>query len=278
MTDQPTRLVRFYAASLRFLLRGFTLARACFNGLWLGLLSHRALQRIDAYYYAGGFGAGVREYDYLSESYNLRGLWPWESEALDRFFPDRRHILLVSAGAGRELIALVRAGFQVDAFECHDGLRAAGNALLERHSLAARIRSVPRDHGPAGTADYDGAIVGWGAYMLIPGRQQRIRFLAELRQRIRDDAPILLSFFSREGDRRGFFIVALLANLCRLPFFRPRIEIGDNLIPNFAHFFVRAEIEAELDAAGFRLAHYTSRGYPHAVGVAGRAPCTRALT
>jgi hypothetical protein len=46
------------------------------------------------------------------------------------------------------------------------------------------------------------------------------------------------------------------------------VEIGDDLAPNYVHYFTRSEIASELSEAGFALQCYSPEPYGHAVGVA----------
>jgi hypothetical protein len=47
-----------------------------------------------------------------------------------------------------------------------------------------------------------------------------------------------------------------------------RVEVGDSLIPNYAHYFTREELQAEMKEGGFELTFCDTRDYGHGVGVA----------
>jgi hypothetical protein len=49
---------------------------------------------------------------------------------------------------------------------------------------------------------------------------------------------------------------------------RDRVEVGDSLIPNYAHYFTREELQAEMKEGGFELTFCDTRDYGHGVGVA----------
>ena len=222
------------------------------SGLWLGLLDGDALAAVDEAMYAGG--------GYLGDEHNLRGLFPWEETALDEWFAGRRRLLLVGAGGGRELVALAARGLSVDAYECNPALVAAGNDLLERRGVDARIALLPRDEAPGGGGPYDGGLVGWSAYMLMPGRERRIRFLRGMHDRLQPGAPLLLSFWTRmEGAPRPPRVVRV-ANTVRRMLGRPRVDLGDDLAPNYLHSFTEAEVRAEMTEGGFQMMRFVPHG------------------
>lgn len=231
-------------------------------GLWLGLLDRPWLHRLDELVYD-------RDRRYLDPEYNRRGLWPWEEQAIREHFADRRRLVVIAAGGGREVLALIRLGFAVEAFECHPSLRNLANSILAEEGVGARVEACERDLCPAGAGRADGAIVGWGAYTLIAGRARRVALLAELRAWLPAGAPILLSFFvQRPGSEAAFRRVAAIAGRIRRLRGAEPPELGDALDPNFQHYFDRESVEAELAAAGFQMVHFTTEGYAHAVGLA----------
>src|ERR1700687_1045137 len=81
------------------------------QSLGLGLLDQEELVRLTVQRFESS--------TYLEPAYNAgSGLWLWEREALRRFFPPGGRILVGAAGSGREMIALHRAGYFVQGFEC----------------------------------------------------------------------------------------------------------------------------------------------------------------
>ena len=100
--------------------------------------------------------------------------------------------------------------------------------------------------------------------MLIPGRQRRIAFLAGARANLASGAPLLLSFFVRPPGRY-LSVVHAVATAVRRVGGREAPELGDALSPNFVHYFSRAEIVAELAAAGFACAKVRAAPYGHAL-------------
>lgn len=257
-------VVRLYFWSRHLVARAVMSVHACFDGIWLGLLSADELRAIDEAYYN-------QEDMYVGEEYNRRGLWAWERESLEQFFAGRKRLLVAGAGGGREVLALRELGYDAIGFECNARLVDFANNLLSAQGVGGEVLPAARDEVPLGLGRYDGIIVGWGAYMLIMGREARIDFLRSLRQYVSDDGPILMSFFTRSEDRLFFRVNAAIANLLRAALGRQRLEVGDALSPNYVHCFTEREVSGELAEAGFELVSYETRDYGRAVGIA--RPC-----
>jgi hypothetical protein len=252
-------------------------AWACFTGLWLGILQREGLHAIDEEYYtrskrgnSGRTRQPVRsgEPNYHSEEYNRSGLWGWEQKVLTDYFAGCKRLLLIGAGGGREVLALLRLGYDVDGFESHPDLVPAASELLQAEGYDSAVHLVPRDEAPNTGAIYDGIIVGWGMYMLVQGRERRINLLRQLRVQIRSRGPILISFYYRTTTPRIYKVAALIANLIRRVLRRPPVEVGDWLQPEYVHFFTQDEITSELSEGRFRTIHHSTTEYGHAIGIA----------
>lgn len=258
---RPSLRLRFYVFSTRLLNALLALIHAAFVGFWLGVLRHDDLHNLDAQYYN-------RQSMYGDDSYRRGGLFRWEREAIERHFSACRRLVVTAAGSGREVLALYRMGYAVDGFECNPNLAAQANALLEEFGCEPLVSVCQRDVCPVLTGKYGGAIVGWGSFMLIPRRRRRIQFLRELRKALSPQAPILVSFYTLESRRRRLTIARAIGNAIRRLRGVELLESGDDLGPNYVHRFTRGEVAETLLAAGFRMAHFDSTEYGHAVGLA----------
>jgi 2-polyprenyl-3-methyl-5-hydroxy-6-metoxy-1,4-benzoquinol methylase len=243
--------VRAFLAANAVWKRALALSQAVFDGVWLGVLQRDDLHTIDQRFYDRS--------TYQGDAHNLRGLLPWEIAALESFGGCKR-LLLIGAGGGREVLALSRMGYEVEGYECNAALVAYAEDFLPRQGCTSRVRYLPRDTVPPAGEPFDGIILGWGAYTLMPGRAHRVDLLRRLRPLIRPGGPLLLSFFTRSGDGPRFRISARVANGIRTVLRRERVERGDAIGPNFMHYFVAAEIEAELREAGWEPRSYTPHG------------------
>lgn len=239
---------------------------AWIDGFWLGMFDREALARLDELHYGTLVErGGGNPYTYSDENWNTSGLFPWEAAAVDEHLPPGGRVVVTGAGGGREVLALRKRGFDAIGYEPHPGLVATGRAILERCGHADRLHESARDHFPAAADRCDAVVVGWGSYMLIPGRARRLAFLEAARERLAGGGPVLLSFFVRAPEDRSFHRLAATANRVRGLRRLEAAEVGDALRPNYAHFFTRAEIEQELADAGFEVVGFEPRPYGHAV-------------
>ncbi|WP_376696626.1 hypothetical protein [Wenzhouxiangella sp. EGI_FJ10305] len=234
-----------------------------------GLVSGLALGLFDRedFHYLDQLNAG-RSGKWSSERHNLRGLLPWERDAIRTWFPASGRLLITAVGGGREVLALEPMGYELEAFECNLQLAEAANQHLRNRGFRSRVSTCPRDSAPQVDGMFDGIIVGWGSYTLVMGRDTRIAFLQALSQSIPEGAPLLLSYFKRENppvisDRVQHKIASWIRRLRDASC----LDENDVMDWNFRHRFNDDEIESELAAAGFRAVHISDEDYPHAVGI-----------
>jgi hypothetical protein len=251
--------VRFYFRVYRAMERFSTLVSMGYSGFWLGVLTSEQLHAIGEVRYGG-------ESFYWTDEYNKKGLWGWEKRVVERDFAGHGHLLLAAAGGGREVFALRQLGIQVDGFDADAGLVRFANEFLEREGMTPDIKLAPWDRCPDFDGKYDGVIVGWGGYTHIRGRERRVMFLRELRDRVAVGSPILLSFYTVTVDNRLFRGIPRIGNVLARIFRRDRVEFGDCLIPNYAHFFTEEQIKSELKESGFEMISFEKVEYGHSVG------------
>ncbi|AFZ34577.1 hypothetical protein Sta7437_0997 [Stanieria cyanosphaera PCC 7437] len=233
-----------------------------FAGFWLGILNRKTLQLADRIFYDN-------DSMYQDEAYNRSGFWDWEVQAIQDYFESSKKILVAGAGGGREIYALHKSGYQADGFECNPNLVEFANNFLSKEGINSQVKIAPRDTCPTFNQVYDGLIVGWGAYTNIQGKQHRIEFLKQMRSQVKNQAPLLLSFFPRKGNNLSYKLIALIGNLIRSLPWAEKIELGDSLLPHriFVHYFTKEEIEYELNEAGFKLIFFANDNYGYAIGV-----------
>jgi hypothetical protein len=248
---------RWIAAASRFLVdlrrRLRLLGRVAFVGFWLGVLDRRTLHVIDDLAYR-------RRPLYQNPEYNRRGLFEWEREAIESYFPDRGRLTVIGAGGGREVLALSAMGYDVAGVECNRVLIEAANRLLREAGSGSTVSWLPRDAAPRDRGHLDGAIVGWGAYTLMVGSQRRIRFLRGLAESLASGAPVLISFNTWDGRVRHVRWIHLVANTIRRILRREPVEPGDDLAPSFIHHFTAQQVERELSEGGYELREFREQG------------------
>ena len=245
----------------------FALANALFDGFWLGMLDRDSLAQFDELHYdtrrerVGGGAA----YSYDDDRWNLRGLSDWERAAIEDHFPSSGRIVVTGAGGGREVLGLLGRGYDAVGYEPHPRLVQAGSALLERRGHGQRLFVSRRDAFPAEVGACDAVVVGWGSYALMSGRHRRVEFLRGARASLPAGAPLLVSFFTRDGGERLLTTVSRTANVVRRVRRAEPTDVGDALSPNFVHLFAEEELTNELKAAGFVVQEYRRHPYGHAV-------------
>ena len=249
----------------RWVNRLVNLAKAMHKGFWLGCLNADDLNALTANRYTASK-------EFTSRQYFESGLSDWELPVVERYFRNGSRILVAAAGTGREVLALRKAGFNAEGFECSPTLLKTGQEFFAALGHSNPVFFCLPDNVPPGRAEYDGLIVGWGGYTHIPTRVRRIAFVRALRGRALADAPLMLSFLTRDErsryDRLSYRVARLIGALFRRAQEPP--EPGDDLeLSDFTHRFTRAELESELHSAGFRLLHFSEQGQLGvAVGVA----------
>ena len=258
-SEKRGRLVRVYEQTRRLLNILVELIHSVFAGVWLGILRSKDLDAIDHRYHVTS--------PFVRTEHSRLELFFWERRCVERF-PSRGRILVIGAGGGREMLALARMGYELDGCECNPLLVAVANKVLA--PLGCSVCVAERDKFVAPRPPYDVIVVGWGAYALIRGRANRIRFLESVRSVVKPDAPLVLSFPTRSEHARGLRLTRTLANILRRLSFREPIEFGDNLRRSPIHHFSRAELESEIQQAGYEIEFYGDLQYGHAVCRASR--------
>lgn len=268
----PRLRVRLYLWFDRWLQRWVRLLSMLHEGFWLGCLDSEDLSAIT-----------IRNFQqsrmYNGPEHNQSGLFLWEHEAIDRYFRPGSRILVAASGGGREIIALHGLGFRADGFDCTPGLVETSRRLLQELGVPANVmlcppNDVPEEFAPEFASEFalhDNLIVGWTAYMHIPGSARRIAFLRKLHASVPPGAPILVSFWVREvasPDEDRTFRLATWIRSLRGRRAEP-LEPGDHVTDRgYHHCFTKEEIDGEFKAGGFRMCHYSQADHPYAVGVA----------
>lgn len=263
MARRPLSPGRYLRTNAR-ITRVFSRFRGLVDGAWLGLADQADLHALDAAFYAG-------QSQYLDPEYTLSGFKDWEQAAVERWFVGCHHVLVTGAGGGRELVGLRRTGVLATGVEPNEDMVRAGRALLTEHGLGADLLLAPRDGWPALSGEFDGAIIGWGSYTHIAGRETRVAFLRRLRRLLPEGAPVLVSVYARPSGVPYHHWVRRVGTAVRRLRGAPALDLGDGLAPMYAHHFSRVELAEELADAGLVLVHWQAQPFAHAVATAGPA-------
>lgn len=190
-----------------------------------------------------------------NEAHALSGLMPWEQEFYGRVLKPDDDILVVGCGTGRDMIALLRAGYQVEGLEPAARAAAMARAMLLKAGLDARL-TIGLIEGTTIPKAFDVFIFSWFCYTYIPQRADRVAVLSAVRERLKPGGRVLISYLpcDRPPRRLPLTLVHLTGTLTRSGW-RPEptdiIELGARGL-HFEHQFLPGELEDEARAAGLR--------------------------
>jgi len=187
------------------------------------------------------------------------GLWESEKMMIEKYFNPESRILDIGCGAGRTTIGFYKLGYHL----------IEGLDLSEAMIVQARRISKELDYditfrvGDAACLDYDGetfsaVLFSFNGIMQIPGRENRIRVLKEIRRILKPKGYFLFTTHERDSKEYKLFWKeekrrwALHLQDKRLH------EFGDKVIKMeerdiFLHFPTREEVISSLEETEFRL-------------------------
>jgi hypothetical protein len=211
------------------------------------------------------------------------GLYPFEARALRELFPPApARILAHGVGGGRELLALVEAGYQVEAYEPAAKLAGAATELLAGRATVQEL-GLQAWAQARKVESFDGIFTGWGVWACLVRQDDRLEVLRAFR-RVCPKGPVLISFFRGDAlydvDERVAEPVPIhppwtdrLERLMRRVL-RERVLGAPPLERGIAwqnglyiHLTEEWELREEAGLAGYRVAHYEQslQRYPNAV-------------
>ena len=227
----------------------------------VSVAAHRALQAAD------GVVAGVLDGALTNDAaphYREEGeLFEWEECWFgERLPPAPARVLVGACGAGREVVALQRAGYEVHGFEPASSLLAlaksrAPGAVLWQDAYETWLDRADETH-------YDAVLLGWGSVSHVLAIDHR-RALVRHASRLCPTGPVLLSYWARatspETARARRFGARLGARL------GSGSALGAAYLPNigFVHMFSSADLEELAVSADRELCvEGGPSDYPHA--------------
>jgi hypothetical protein len=222
--------------------------------------------------------------EFLDSTHVRGGFFPFEDRALERFFPRPPALLFVpGAGAGREALALLKKGYQVDAIEPALELFREAREVLGEQSTLRLTRERIQEWTPAQDRRYAGILTGWAFWMCLIRQSDRLRALESFR-RACPEGPVLLSFYREEpymdqleretplenlqpsssGRMERLFRESIRVRLLD----QPPVERGTHWVNGvYMHWSSEKELVDEASRCLYVVAHYETNGslYPHAV-------------
>lgn len=221
--------------------------------------------------------------------YAVRDLTDWEREWFAADLPPAPARLLVGgAGSGREVAALLAAGYEVFAFDPAASFVAQARRRLPQAGLlgveVGAYEDLLRPGSPlaaaaARYAPFHAVLLGWGSFTHVPGADRREATLIAL-DRLCPRGPLLLSCWLREsgpiGARgRPFTVGRWLGRLSAGGAGSAACDDGDAVLGRcgYVHAFTPDELAALAASVGRRCSRPITRGqvYPHATLVPDRS-------
>jgi SAM-dependent methyltransferase len=200
------------------------------------------------------------------------GLMDWERDLVERVVKPGDAVLVVGAGSGRDVIALVERGCHVTGVEpAAVALDLARKELRARQLQATLIEGFFEDVAVPGR--FDVVMFSYYSYSYVPQASRRIAALRKAASSLTDAGRVLVSYPPMPAPHPLLIRIArATAALCRTDW---RLEPGDyvtserSAFHGYVHAFADGEIEREAQAAGLDVLHHA--GCPDPVAVLQRS-------
>lgn len=137
-------------------------------------------------------------FSYYVDAVSKVGLWDSERLLVSRYFSKEDRILDIGCGAGRTTIALYRLGYlRVQGVDLSHGMIERANSIAERAGFP-----IPFEVGDAiglqyADESFDGALFSAQGLMCIPGGNNRLQALWEVRRLLRPEGYFIFTTHER---------------------------------------------------------------------------------
>ena len=194
----------------------------------------------------------------LDETFILSGLAPWEQECYDRFLQPGDTILLVGCGTGRDLIALLRRGHDVEGLEPGTRPLVVAQQMLDKLGLHATVHREGIETAEL-RRKYGVIVFSLFCYGYLPESRARVAVLEKVKAGLNPGGRIIIVY--NVATRRRTLPICMTRLVSRLTGSDWTPEVGDKVwvsladgrCVHFDHEFEPAEIEAEARAAGLQV-------------------------
>jgi SAM-dependent methyltransferase len=235
---------------VRSVARGLELGSHALIHAGTGLLRPSELRRVTTQRWQT-FGA--------SESFVDSGFLPWEASFYPRFLEPDDGVLLVGCGTGRDLLALLRAGYRSEGLEPAAKAAATARAVLLARGFTAPVHIGWIEDAPL-SRSYDAIVFSWHCYSYLPLRATRVRALDRTRASLAPGGRILLSYLTADRSPRRRLSVAVTTFVARLSRAGWQPQASDLLHLesgglHYEHQFGAGELQAEARDAGLTVVH-----------------------
>ncbi len=185
----------------------------------------------------------------------LSGFMAWE-EPIQEYLKPGGIIGVIGCGAGRDMIAFARLGYQVEGLDFSERAVAGAREFLARARVKGKVYCGDVTDFVFPGEGYDAFVFSWFTYGYIYSSARRMKALENLRPKLASDGCVILTFQPFHGEGRKMARVAhWMGRISGNPN-PPVLGDGFNRALNFEHRFTREEIVRESERAGFRVTVY----------------------
>jgi len=216
------------------------------------------IKKIDKDFIKESFTAEKTVSDYTRAVEEI-GLWESEKMMIKKYFNPESRILDIGCGAGRTTIGLYRLGYHLV-----EGLDLSEAMIVQAIRISKKLNyNITFRVGDATCLDYDdetfyAALFSFNGIMQIPGRENRIKALKEIKRILKSKGYFLFTTHDRD-DKEYISLwkeekkkwVLHLQDKCLHEFGDKVIKMEERDI--FLHFPTREEVILCLKKAGFIL-------------------------
>jgi len=188
------------------------------------------------------------------------GLWESEKMMIEKYFSPESRILDIGCGAGRTTIGLYELGYHLV-----EGLDLSEAMIVQARRISKELNyNITFRVGDAACLDYDdetfeAALFSFNGIMQIPGRENRIKVLKEIKRILKPEGYFLFSTHDRDSSKEYESFWKEEKRKWEMHLQDKSLhEFGDRVIKMeerdiFLHFPTREEVISSLEEAGFVL-------------------------
>ena len=218
-----------------------------------------AIRKVDTDFIRKSFTTEKTVSDY-AKAVSEVGLWESEKMMIEKYFNPENRILDIGCGAGRTTIGLYMLGYHLI-----EGLDLSEAMIVQARRISKDLNyNISFRVGDVACLDYDDetfevALFSFNGIMQIPGKENRIKVLKEIKRILKPEGYFLFTTHDRDSGKEYESFWQEEKKKWALHIQDKSLhEFGDKIIKMeerdvFLHFPIREEVISSLEEAGFVL-------------------------